>query len=50
MADEPYVHIPETVSRQAQEFLRTLKDPALKAREDAGLFGSALVEMREAMP
>jgi monoterpene epsilon-lactone hydrolase len=26
---QPYVHIPETVSRQAQEFLRTLKDPHL---------------------
>lgn len=29
MDSQPYVHIPETVSRQAQEFLRTLKDPAL---------------------
>ena len=29
MVDQPYVHIPETVSRQAQEFFRTLKDPAL---------------------
>src|SRR5512139_558674 len=27
--NQPYVHIPETVSQQAQEFLRTLKDPAL---------------------
>jgi epsilon-lactone hydrolase len=26
---QPYVHIPETVSREAQEFLRTLKDPHL---------------------
>lgn len=26
---DPYVHVPETVSREAQEFLRTLKDPAL---------------------
>jgi epsilon-lactone hydrolase len=29
MGNQPYVHIPETVSRQAQEFLRTLTDPAL---------------------
>jgi epsilon-lactone hydrolase len=29
MDNQPYVHIPETVSRQAQDFLRTLKDPAL---------------------
>jgi len=29
MNNHPYVHIPETISRQAQEFLRTLKDPAL---------------------
>jgi hypothetical protein len=29
LADQPYVHIPETVSQQTQEFLRTLKDPAL---------------------
>ena len=29
MDNQPYVHIPETVSRQAQEVLRTLKDPAL---------------------
>jgi epsilon-lactone hydrolase len=29
MDNQPYVHIPETVSRQAHEFLRTLKDPAL---------------------
>ena len=29
MGNESYVHIPETISRQAQEFLRTLKDPAL---------------------
>ena len=29
MDNQPYVHIPETISRQAQEFLRTLKDPAL---------------------
>ena len=29
MDSRPYVHIPETVSRQAQEVLRTLKDPAL---------------------
>jgi acetyl esterase/lipase len=27
--EQPYVHIPETVSQQAQAFLRTLKDPAL---------------------
>jgi monoterpene epsilon-lactone hydrolase len=26
---EPFLHIPETVSKQAQDFLRTLKDPAL---------------------
>ena len=26
---QPYVHIPETVSQQAQAFLRTLEDPAL---------------------
>jgi acetyl esterase/lipase len=26
----PYVHVPDTVSRQAQAFLRTLPDPALK--------------------
>jgi epsilon-lactone hydrolase len=26
---QPYVHIPNTVSREAQEFLRTLKDPHL---------------------
>jgi len=26
---QPYVHIPETVSQQAQAFLRTLNDPAL---------------------
>jgi monoterpene epsilon-lactone hydrolase len=25
---EPFLHIPETVSKEAQEFLRTLKDPA----------------------
>jgi epsilon-lactone hydrolase len=25
----PYVNIPETISREAQDFLRTLKDPAL---------------------
>jgi monoterpene epsilon-lactone hydrolase len=29
MDNQPYVHIPETISQQAQEFLRTLKDPAL---------------------
>jgi epsilon-lactone hydrolase len=29
MDSQPYVHIPETMSRQAQDFLRTLKDPAL---------------------
>ena len=29
MADRPYVHVPETISGPAQEFLRTLKDPAL---------------------
>jgi hypothetical protein len=29
MDNQPHVHIPETVSRQAQEFLRTLKDPHL---------------------
>ncbi len=28
-SQRPYVHVPETVSPQAQEFLRTLKDPAL---------------------
>ena len=27
---QPYVHIPDTVSPQAQAFLRTLQDPALK--------------------
>jgi len=27
---QPYVHIPDTVSLQAQAFLRTLQDPALK--------------------
>ena len=26
---QPYVHIPETISQQAQAFLRTLQDPAL---------------------
>ncbi|HEY6304386.1 MAG TPA: alpha/beta hydrolase [Terriglobales bacterium] len=26
---EPFLHIPETVSKEAQDFLRTLKDPAL---------------------
>ena len=25
---EPFLHVPETVSKEAQEFLRTLKDPA----------------------
>jgi epsilon-lactone hydrolase len=29
MDERPYVHIPETASREAQEFLRTLKDPHL---------------------
>lgn len=29
MDSQPYVHVPETVSQQAQDFLRTLKDPAL---------------------
>ena len=29
MPQEPYVNVPETISKQAQEFLRTLKDPAL---------------------
>lgn len=29
MDERPYVHVPETVSRQAQEFLATLKDPHL---------------------
>jgi hypothetical protein len=29
MNDKPYVHVPETVSREAQAFLRTLKDPTL---------------------
>lgn len=28
---QPYVHIPNTVSQEAQSFLRTLKDPALMA-------------------
>jgi acetyl esterase/lipase len=29
-ADEkPFLHIPETVSKEARDFLRTLKDPAL---------------------
>ena len=28
-SNDPYVHIPETVSPQAQAFLRTLRDPAL---------------------
>ena len=27
---EPYVHVPETVSPQAQDFLRAMPDPALK--------------------
>ena len=27
---QPYVHIPNTVSQQAQAFFRTLQDPALK--------------------
>ena len=27
---QPYVHVPDTVSPQAQAFLRTLRDPALK--------------------
>ena len=26
----PYVHVPETVSPQAQAFLRAMPDPALK--------------------
>lgn len=26
---KPFLNIPETVSKEAQEFLRTLKDPAL---------------------
>jgi monoterpene epsilon-lactone hydrolase len=29
MDNQPYVHIPDTISLQAQEFLRTVKDPAL---------------------
>src|SRR5580704_6539900 len=29
---QPYVHVPETVSPQAQEFLRTMKDPHLTPR------------------
>jgi epsilon-lactone hydrolase len=29
MDTRPYLHIPETISREAQELLRTLKDPAL---------------------
>jgi epsilon-lactone hydrolase len=29
MGEQPYVHIPETVSPEAQDFLRTLKDPHL---------------------
>jgi len=29
MPQEPYVNVPETISKQAQGFLRTLKDPAL---------------------
>src|SRR5437870_3727588 len=33
----PYVNVPETVSKEAQEFLRTLRDPALMpAFPDAG--------------
>ena len=28
---QPFVHVPETVSPEAQAFLRTLKDPALMA-------------------
>ena len=28
---QPYVHIPNTVSQEAQSFLRTIKDPALMA-------------------
>jgi hypothetical protein len=28
-ADKPFLNIPETVSKEAQQFLRTLKDPAL---------------------
>ena len=30
MSSPSYVHVPETVSPQAQVFLRTLPDPALK--------------------
>ncbi|MFO1037262.1 MAG: alpha/beta hydrolase [Geminicoccaceae bacterium] len=30
MTDRPYVNVPETVSPEAQAFLRTLPDPALK--------------------
>jgi hypothetical protein len=26
---KPFLNIPETVSKEAQEFMRTLKDPAL---------------------
>jgi hypothetical protein len=29
LTDQSYVHIPETARREAQEFLRTLKDPHL---------------------
>jgi monoterpene epsilon-lactone hydrolase len=32
MDEQPYVHIPETVSPEAQDFLRTLKDPHLTTR------------------
>lgn len=32
MSDQPFVHIPDTVSPQAQAVLRTLKDPALVPR------------------
>ena len=38
MTDRPYVNVPETVSPEAQAFLRTLPDPALKpALSKAGL-------------
>lgn len=37
----PFLHIPETVSKEAQEFLRTLKDPALApAFPDPGDLGA----------
>lgn len=36
MDSKPYVHVPDTVSPQAQAFLRTLPDPALKPQFPEG--------------